>query len=172
MNYDTWKSIIEEKFNSSQYEKENTVLYFPKSQNFTPITDFMFRLDQDIYLSRSRRFMSIEDLEEFLENTNGVALYQVVIVNNSKDPIARFTILEKEKLKPVSLEEFLNTLPKNQKLNESNQNYGTIEGLQSQMEAINDLGQVFVLTSVAAKDTEQASIRIERFVSDGKWIYI
>ncbi len=173
MNYDDWKVKVEEIFKKMQsadtpYE---TVPYFPKSQNFMPVVTPSFKINDHLYSVKSRRLTSIEELETFLETTENVALYYVAIAINSKAPIVRYTIVEKEPLTGMTVDEFVKSFPENQKLNEYNKLYGTVDGLRSQMSGILEIGEIYCLTNINSNGVNPTSMRLDRIVTDGRLIY-
>lgn len=57
-------------------------------------------------------------------------------------------------------------------LNKANVNFGTLDGLKSQMEKINDLGEMFYMTESISNIGKTINIGMEKLITDGKFVYV
>ena len=129
LTYDKWKEFIQ-----TNLEHNNIRFVFPRTKNFVPVTKPVFKYKNKIYRCNSKKFVSIELLENYIEQNN-LAIFYIYEVKSTKiSYMLRAVNLDTEELKnSLSVNEFVDKF----KL----EHYNTEE----QIDAIKDIGLIFFI---------------------------
>ena len=145
--------------------------YYPKSLNFMPVTSPWFMFNDKVYEVKTRAVHDEAELEAYLDNHPDVALYYVsVSTEGAMRMFARFAHIDTDYLSPITIEEFYEK--HKDTLHSTNLEYGTLEGLKSQMEKVNGLDTIKYLSKLVRFIGQPANLQIKTALTDGEFIYV
>jgi len=144
--------------------------YFPESLNFLPVTSPCFMVNEKVHNVQTRQFKDEAELEAYLDNTTNVALYYAGRPTDANMFVARIAHIDTEYLSPMTIEEFYEK--HKDVLHEATVECGTLAGLKSQMGKMNGLGMIHYLTKFIPGVGQPISLRMEKLITDGKFVYV
>jgi hypothetical protein len=138
MTHEEWEDYVQE-FNSSE-----VTVKIPKSTNFIPVNFSAFIFEGEPYLVKLVEFSNMELLETYLDETNNVALHFAYSMKSSGPQVvfARMCSISDGPAEKVPLEEYFEGVD----LLESDEKFGTLEGIQQQInDASGDFAEFYYL---------------------------
>jgi hypothetical protein len=145
--------------------------YYPKSLNFMPVTSPCFMFNDKVYEVKTRAVKDEVELETYLDNHSDVALYYVsVSTEGAMRMFARFAHIDTDYRSPITIEEFCEK--HKDVLHDANTECGTLAGLKFQMEKVNGIEPIFYLTKFISGIGQPINLRMEKLITDGKFVYV
>lgn len=155
----------------SKFSKVTFEPYFPKSLNFLPVKSMCFMVNEKVYGVTTRRIKDEVELEEYLDSTPNIALYYAGrSTESSSFFVARIANIDTDHLSPLTIEEFYEK--HKDVLHKAHVSSGTLAGLKSQMERVNELGMIFYMTQFIHGIGQPINLRMEKLITDGKFVYV
>lgn len=159
MTYDEWKDYIEKDMGSLELE-----YYWPKSQNFKPITDPVIKLDDGIYRCETNVANTENELEEFIENNN-LAIFNITFDGDRY--LLRSIDLDSDPLTAYHLDE---VIERNNITLTGSSEYGSLDGIKKQMLEVTEPVSIIPYSQIIDED-DGIRIRVEMLVTDGEYEY-
>jgi hypothetical protein len=128
--------------NARKFSNMGDYIYTPQSTNFLKTIGPVFIYEGDVYAVKSKQFDTADDLENFLESNDNVALFYAYSQPDTEAVVARITVIGQDQMMPKPMADVVAGMS----LRSDDQKFGTLEGLQKQASELkSDVGKIHCL---------------------------